>query len=159
MPFVFVPVAHEVPLIVSEPVVVVIIAEFTKMPRPEFDPFLAVPVIVTLPVPVAEMLADGARKTPPEPIPVPHEVPLTVSEPVLDVIVAAFIWMPLGLSVAPVAAVPVIVTVPAPVAEITVDEFRYTPLENGPVLHEVPLILSVPDVVVTVAPDARMPLA
>jgi len=84
---------------------------------------------------------------------------LTVSEPVLDVIVAAFIWMPLGLSVAPVAAVPVTVTLPAPVAEITVDEFRYTPLEYPPVLHEVPLILSVPDVVVTVAPDARMPLA
>jgi hypothetical protein len=46
-----------------------------------------VPVIVTLPASVAEMLAEKA-KTPTEPIPVPHEVPLTVSEPELVVTVA-----------------------------------------------------------------------
>ena len=125
MPFAFVPVAHDVPLIVSEPVLVVIIAEFTKRPRPEFDPFFAVPVIVTLPVPVADML-DETRKTPPEPTPEPHAVPLSVSKPVLVVTLAAFIRMPLGLFT-PVAEVPVIVTLPAPMAEILADEFKYTP--------------------------------
>jgi hypothetical protein len=56
-----VPVPHEVPLTVSEPEVVVTQEEFTKIPRAESVPFAAVPVIVTWPVPVAEMLADEFR--------------------------------------------------------------------------------------------------
>ena len=44
-----------------------------------------VPVIVTLPTPVAEMLADDSSLTPSEDAPVPNEVPLTVSEPLLVV--------------------------------------------------------------------------
>jgi hypothetical protein len=43
------------------------------------------PVIVTLPAPMAEMLADEFSKTPLELDPVPHEVPLTVIEPELVV--------------------------------------------------------------------------
>jgi hypothetical protein len=42
-------------------------------------------MIVTLPAPVAERLADDLRETPAEANPVPHEVPLTVSEPELVV--------------------------------------------------------------------------
>jgi hypothetical protein len=82
------PVAHEVPLSVSEPELVVT-QEFWYIYTPQayIVPFAAVPVIVTLPVPVAEMLEEPA-KTPEELSPVPHEVPLTVSEPELVVTVA-----------------------------------------------------------------------
>ena len=52
---------HEVPLTVSEPEVDVTVDSLTSMPRASFVPFAAVPVIVTLPVPVAEMLADDLR--------------------------------------------------------------------------------------------------
>ena len=52
-------------------------------------PTRAVPVIVTLPAPVAEMLADDIRYAPEPLSPVPHEVPLTESEPELVVTVAA----------------------------------------------------------------------
>ena len=52
-----------------------------KIAQAESVPFAAVPVIVTLPVPVAEMLADVYRKTPLEFVPVPNEVPLTVIDP------------------------------------------------------------------------------
>jgi hypothetical protein len=48
-------------LTVSEPELVVTQEEFTKIPRAESVPFAAVPVIVTWPVPVAEMLADDLR--------------------------------------------------------------------------------------------------
>ena len=75
------PVPHEVPLNVSEPELVVTLLELNTMPRALFVPFAAVPVITTLPVPVAEMLAALDRKTPLEPVTVPYEVPLTVSEP------------------------------------------------------------------------------
>ena len=57
----FVPVPHEVPLTVREPEVVVTLDDFTKIPQAPFVPFAAVPVIVTLPAPVAEMLADDFR--------------------------------------------------------------------------------------------------
>ena len=57
------------------------------MPQAKLVPFAAVPLIVTLPAPVAEILADDNRLTPVEPDPVPHEVPLTVSEPELVVTV------------------------------------------------------------------------
>jgi hypothetical protein len=60
-PLEFVPVPHEVPLTVSEPELVVTQEESTSIPRAFYVPFAAVPVIVTLPVPVAEMLADDLR--------------------------------------------------------------------------------------------------
>jgi hypothetical protein len=44
-----------------------------------------VPVIVTLPEPVDETLAELVRKTPMENCPVPHEVPLIVRLPELVV--------------------------------------------------------------------------
>ena len=48
-----------------------------------------IPVIVTLPAPVALMLKlveeDRVMLTPIEPVPVPQDVPLTLSEPVLVV--------------------------------------------------------------------------
>ena len=78
---------HEVPLTVSEPELVVTLDPLTSMPRASSVPFAAVPVIVTLPVPVAEMLADDDRLTPLEFRPVPQEVPLTVIEPELVVTV------------------------------------------------------------------------
>jgi hypothetical protein len=78
-------VPHEVPLIVTEPELVVTLDESTEIPRALSVPFAAVPVIVTWPRPVAEMLALEDRKTPLEFVPVPHEVPLTVSEPELVV--------------------------------------------------------------------------
>jgi hypothetical protein len=87
------------------------------IPRAEFVPFAAVPVIVTWPVPVAEMLDEEVRQTPVELVPVPHEVPLTVSEPELVVTVDEFTKIPRAKFV-PFAAVPVIVTLPVPVAEM-----------------------------------------
>ena len=56
-----VPVPHEVPLTVIEPELVVTLDEYKRIPKAESVPFAAVPVIVTLPVPVAEMLADEYR--------------------------------------------------------------------------------------------------
>jgi hypothetical protein len=56
-PLEFVPVPHDVPLTVSGPDVVVTQEEFTRIPQAELVPFAAVPVIVTWPAPVAEMLA------------------------------------------------------------------------------------------------------
>jgi hypothetical protein len=49
-------VPHEVPLTVSEPEIVVTLEELTSTPLAESVPFAAVPVIDTLPAPVAEML-------------------------------------------------------------------------------------------------------
>jgi hypothetical protein len=78
-------------------------------------------VIVTLPASVAEILTDVCRETPLEFIPVPHEVPLTVSEPELVVTQEESTKIPKAPFV-PFAAVPVIVTWPAPVAEMLEDE-------------------------------------
>ena len=84
-----VPVPHEVPFTVIDPVLVVTHESYTKIPYALVVPFAALPVIVTLPVPVAEKLADTLRKTPFEAVPVlPHDVPLTVIEPLLVVTVA-----------------------------------------------------------------------
>jgi hypothetical protein len=88
-----VPVPHEVPLTVSEPELVVTLDAATQIPQAQYVPFAAVPVIVTLPAPVAEM-ADELRKTPVELDPVPHEVPLTVSEPELVVTLDADTMIP-----------------------------------------------------------------
>ena len=73
------------PLTVSEPVLVVTQLLDTRTPHAPSVPHAALPVIVTLPVPVAEMLVELSRKTPLEEYPVPHEVPFNVIEPVLVV--------------------------------------------------------------------------
>ena len=52
---------HEVPLTMSEPELVVTLDALTRIPKAEFVPFAAVPVIVTLPEVVDEMLADDFR--------------------------------------------------------------------------------------------------
>ena len=46
---------QEVPLTVSVPVLVVMQLEVKKMPRAEYVPFVAMPVIVTLPEDVDEI--------------------------------------------------------------------------------------------------------
>ena len=53
---------HEVPFTVSEPELVVTFEELKSwIPIAKFVPHAAVPVIVKLPAPVAEMLADAFR--------------------------------------------------------------------------------------------------
>ena len=74
------------------------------------------PVIVTLPEPVDETLAELLRRTPKEFVPVPHEVPLIVRLPELVVAEEELIYTPRASSV-PLAAVPVIVTLPEPLDE------------------------------------------
>ena len=56
-----IPVPLDVPLTVSEPELVVTADPETIIPQASSVPFAAVPVIVTLPTPVAEMLADPPR--------------------------------------------------------------------------------------------------
>ena len=108
-------------------------------------------MIVTWPAPVAEMLADDSKTTPLVPDPVPHEVPLTVSEPELVVTQELpYTTIPLAESV-PFAAVPVTVTLPAPVAEMLAESPSQTPVEYDPVPFEVPLSVSEPELVVTFA--------
>ena len=109
-------------------------------------------MIVTLPAPVAEMLEELIQ-APLESVPVPHEEPMTVSKPELVVTLDVCTMIPTE-KVDAFAAVPVIVTLPAPVAEILADDFRKTPMEFLPVPHEVPLTVSDPELFVTVAPDA-----
>jgi hypothetical protein len=104
-------------------------------------------MIVTLPAPVAERLADDLRETPAESNPVPHEVALTVSEPELVVTRLKVTQTPHALFV-PFAAVPLIVTLPAPVAEMFALVLSKTPREPVPVPHEVPLTVSEPELVV-----------
>jgi hypothetical protein len=87
-----------------------------------------VPDIVILPAPVAVVMVDDSRKTPKEFVPVPHEVPVMVSEPALvATVVPLRVQIPTALSNCPRAAVPVIVTLPVPVAEMLEDELRITP--------------------------------
>ena len=86
------------------------------MPRAEFVPFAAMPVIVTLPEVVDKILADELRKTPRETVPVPHDVPLIFNAPEV-VETRPSERTPVAVPV-PFAAVPVIVTLPGPVAEI-----------------------------------------
>ena len=119
---------QEVPLTVSEPELVVTIAPLKWIPRALSVPFAAVPVIITLPAPVAEMLADDDTKTPLGVPSVPHEVPLTVSKPELLVTLELRKSIPWAKA-DPFAAVPVIVTLPVPVAEMLADDDRLTPLE------------------------------
>ena len=139
---------NEVPLTVSEPELVVTFELlYISMPVALFVPFAAFPVIAKLPASVAEMLADEVRKTPLEFAPVPFEVPSTVSEP--DVVTQDPLIIIPKASVVPFAAVPVIVTLPALVAEILAEENRRMPYDFVPVPHAVPLTVSEPEVVVT----------
>ena len=88
----------------------------------------------------------------------PHEVPLTVSEPELVVTLVPLILMPQAWYAVLFAAVPVIITLPAPVAEMA-DELRETPGEDAPSAKEVPLIVSKPELVVTLDESTSMPEA
>ena len=122
-PMELVPVAQDVPLNVIKPLLVVTFEFSAKMPFALSVPFAAVPEIVTLPEPVAKMLADDLRRTPMEPATVPQEVPLTVSEPELAVTLAPSTRIPCA-SFFPFPAVPVIVTLPNPVAEMLADAVK-----------------------------------
>ena len=78
--------AHDVPLTTIEPVVVVTFElAYTNTPIASFVPLTALPVIVTLPPPVDEMMADEFNKTANALVPVPHDVPLILIEPVFVV--------------------------------------------------------------------------
>ncbi len=79
-----------------------------------------------------------------------HEVPLIVRLPVLVVAEELSIYTPRASSV-PLAAVPVIVTLPEPVDEILADDETKTPLESDELPHDVPLIVRLPEFVVTQA--------
>lgn len=105
------------------------------------------PTTVTLPEPVAEILAVENRKTPREFVPLPYEVPLTVREPEMVETFELSIWMPRA-SLVPHAAVPVIVTLPAPVVEM-LEEKLETPRLLIPVAYEVPFTLRSPVFVLT----------
>ena len=75
---------HEVPLTMTEPELAVTQELFTMIPQASLPPFIAVPVTVTLPDPVDEILEDEVKHTPAAPIVVPHANPMTVSVPPLD---------------------------------------------------------------------------
>ena len=81
-------VPHDVPLTVIEPELVVTMELLSIVtPLASSRPFAALPVIVTSPVPLAEMLEDEYRLTPEQKFPVPHDVPVTVIKPELVVTV------------------------------------------------------------------------
>ncbi len=118
MPAEFVPAPEEVPVTVIKPVLVVTMELLSIVtPLTSSIPFAAVPVIVTSPVPVAEMLEDVYRVTPEQKSPVPFAMPVTVIEPELVVTVVLAPRIPWTLYV-PHAAAPVIVTWPVPVDEM-----------------------------------------
>ena len=121
-------------------------------------PHAAVPVIVTFPAPVDEILAVEVRHTPVEKLPVPHEVPLTMTEPELAVTQELFTVIPRA-SLVPFAAVPATVTFPDPVDEILEDEVKHTPTALFVVPHANPLTVSVPPLDENVEPLAMTPLA
>ena len=114
-------------------------------------------MIVTLPVPVAEMLADDVKKTPVELVSVPHEVPLITIEPESVVTLAPGAWTPYTLLVDPFPLTPVMETQPDPPA-CTLDDESFTPtlaVFNAPR----PSMVIVPLVVITftVAPLIHTP--
>ena len=92
-----------------------------------------------------------------ESVVVPYEVPLTVSEPELVVTLDPLTLMPMSACIP--FAVPMMFTLPTPVAEMLEDESRSTPLESVVVPHEVPLTAIEPELVVTLDPDTEMPRA
>ena len=143
------PVPLEVPLTVIEPELVVMDPR-ASIPSTVVDPLAALPVIVTLPAPLTEMLEYRVIKTPMELIPVPHEVPLTMIEPEL-VTMDPFAMMPEDEEPPePFPLMPVIVTHPDPAAS-KVDDVRFTPAvteSNAPR----PSIVIFPPVVFTFTP-------
>ncbi len=100
------------------------------------------------------MLADDSRLTPLEFCPVPHEVPLNVSEPELVVTVAADARTPKALFVDPFPLIPVIVTQPEPPA-CTFDDVKFTPAPTLPLAPR-PSIVIFPLVVFTFTVDPLM---
>ena len=119
---------HEVPLSVSNPVLVVTYELDTLIPRAERVPCKAKPVIVTLPVLVAEMLEVDISQMAMESVPEPHEVPLNMIEPEFAVTLAPYEEMPWATPCDPSPLMPVIVTQPDPPA-CTLDDNRLTPAQ------------------------------
>ena len=115
------------------------------------------PLSTICPVPLA-LIIELEKNNPLREVPVPHEVPLNVSEPELVVTLLELTSMPRA-SFVPFAAMPEIVTLPAPVADKLADELRKTPFELSAVPQEVPLTVSEPELVVTLDEFTRMPLA
>ena len=148
---------HDVPLIVIAPVVVVM-DPFPMATPPELSVLFApIPMIVTLPDPLAAIIEVANTCTPIRPIPVPFAIPLIVRLPVF-VVTVAVIAMPV-LLLPQFFEVPVINTSPAPVEETIVDEFKSTPNESLPVPQEVPFKLSNPEFVVIELPVTNIPQA
>jgi hypothetical protein len=158
-PLALIPVPHELPLSVIEPVLVVTLDEYTSIPRVSIVPLAPVPVIVTLPPSVAEMFVSlpvENKRTPMDSATVPHAVPLTVIDPKLVVTLQDLMKTPVAQFV-PLAAVPVIIMSPKYVETLAGDSV--TPNEKSLVPHEVPLSVSEPVLVVTVAEFTPIPYA
>ena len=151
-----IPVPFAIPLIVRLPVFVVTVAVIA-MPVLLLPQFFEVPVINTSPAPVEETIVDEFKSTPNESLPVPQEVPFKLSNPEFVVIELPVTNTPQA-KVVPFCAVPVIVTLPMPIAEMF-DAARETPLERVPVPHEIPLNVIDPELVITLDADIRMPQA
>jgi hypothetical protein len=117
----FVPVINDMlPLIEISPMLVLTVVFDMTVPIAPDVPHAELPVIVTLPEPVDEMVAL-LRATPQDEASVPYDVPLIVRVPVLVVTVPLIILIP-DKELVPQAAVPVIVTFPELVDE-TLAEF------------------------------------
>jgi hypothetical protein len=149
-----IPVPHEIPLTVIEPVLVVTLDWCILIPM--LGPL---PMIVTLPPSVAEMFVSllvENIETPMNSDPVVHAVPLTVIDPKLVVTLQDLMATPVATDPVPLAAVPLIIRSPEYVEtkpDIT------TPTELSPVPHEVPLNVSEPVLVMTLAEFTLIPCA
>ena len=149
-----IPVPHEIPLTVIEPVLVVTLDWYTLIPM--LGPL---PIIVTLPPSVAEMFVSlpvENIETPMNSDPVLHAVPLTVIDPKLVVTLQDLMATPVAVDPVPLAAVPVIIRSPEYV-ETKPD--MTTPTELSPIPHEVPLNVSEPVLVMTLAEITLIPFA
>ena len=147
--------AHEVPLTVIEPELVVMLAPFTKTPLAPEVPLVAMPVIVTLPALVTVMLADPSRETPWEFAPVAKDVPLKLIEPELVVTRLLSTEIPTMLAV-PLALIPVIVTLPDPLEEISADDCMRTAVQPDVPFVIVPVIVNLPTPVELIWADDSM---
>ena len=147
--------AQELPLTVIEPELVVTLAPFTKTPLAPEVPLVAIPVIVTLPALVAVILADPSRETPWQFPPVAKDVPLKLIEPELVLTRLLSTEIPLTL-VVPFAIVPVIVTLPDPLEEISADDCMRTAVQPDVPLAIVPMIVTLPAPVELIWADDSM---
>lgn len=151
-----IPVPFAIPLIVRLPVFVVTVAVIA-MPVLQLPQFVEVPVINTSPAPVEETIVDEFKSTPNESSPVLQEVPFKLSNPEFVVIELPDTNTP-HAKVVPCCALPVIVRLPMPIAEMF-DAARETPVELIPVPHEIPLNEIEPELVVMQAPLVMIPRA